>query len=776
MKIRRVILAGVLALSSFCLYSLRQKENAVEAKIASNKGFGTQWEATNDSLQISDVAFGGIGTIRYTTLGSASQEEKITNGVRIPFSGYDLDHNRLSIKYEANFPVTGHNITIFCGMSADIGTGGEDLERDDKLVGWFENWNVTTGQSKDGGHYITLDHYEYTRSRTVDSVVLDFSYVGDESQVKELKLLGLAFHNEEELPVFASDPKEFEISNMASTDAVVKQEKKYTSIEVNGTATVTMDADHYDKELYSLFSVKASASSAIEAELFADDVSLGKFSLDTDIRTAEFDYDKDTVSKLKLVFKGTGTVKLYDIEASTPPQALSWSTSNTDYFDLIEDSDIPGYQKHFIRNEKAGYPKFTISIDHWREEYDMICLDFKIVSGLNLTGVQLSSEHYLRTHWSDSTFLKPGSEYHLTYFNPYDYDPEWKGTSIIMYPNPSSIAVTGYDYRCEFYMGISFMKSSNLPKATISLEKELYEFDYDGQKHTIAPQSYTPEGANLTVSYINSGGKASSSGPSNPGTYTARFVVEGTREYAQAVKEATIVIKALKQDAPTSGYSIDVGTGKLVLESGLEASYETSFESLIANGEEVAPGTTIYIRTASKAGYDPSDPVTFVVPNQNTNIVNLQLVQVKKTSIEVDGGAGVEYRICTGSNVGEWKDSGKFIGLKADTLYRVEARYKATDDTMAGEITTLPIRTKLSNDDPDPVISTSDSAEPSVEPSGEPSTQPSETPSTDTKSEEPEEDNKEEKKGCGGGLATTGLISLVGLAGLLLIKKFKEKD
>ena len=63
------------------------------------------------------------------------------------------------------------------------------------------------------------------------------------------------------------------------------------------------------------------------------------------------------------------------------------------------------------------------------------------------------------------------------------------------------------------------------------------------------------------------------------------------------------------------------------------------------------------------------------------------------------------------------------------------------------------------------------SEEPTAEPSAEPSTQPSVTPSTDTNSEEPTSTDSGKKKGCKGGVATGGLISLLALAGIMFAKK-----
>ena len=59
----------------------------------------------------------------------------------------------------------------------------------------------------------------------------------------------------------------------------------------------------------------------------------------------------------------------------------------------------------------------------------------------------------------------------------------------------------------------------------------------------------------------------------------------------------------------------------------------------------------------------------------------------------------------------------------------------------------------------------------SEEQSEEPSTQPSITPSADTNSEEPTSTDTGKKKGCKGGVATSGLITLIALAGALFIRK-----
>ena len=112
------------------------------------------------------------------------------------------------------------------------------------------------------------------------------------------------------------------------------------------------------------------------------------------------------------------------------------------------------------------------------------------------------------------------------------------------------------------------------------------------------------------------------------------------------------------------------------------------------------PGAVLYVRRAATAGALASDFVETRVPVRPEGKPTIVVAKCTRTQIAVEAEEGVEYRLVTDSVPGEWKDEGSFLGLKADTLYVVEARLKASDDSFAGEISSLEVRTASSSGTP----------------------------------------------------------------------------
>ena len=375
----------------------------------------------------------------------------------------------------------------------------------------------------------------------------------------------------------------------------------------------------------------------------------------------------------------------------------------------MEELNDPVYKMHYKRNATAGYPKVIVSVEDWRADYDVICLDINVLSGKVLTGILLSDSHYLLTHWDADNVLGVG-KHSLTFFYPLEIDPDWDGKQFTIYVNPSSVSVDGYTYDAEFEIGIGFMKSESLPSATISVGQESYEFKYDGQPKSVSA-SVAPAGTPFATTYVRDG-KESKDAPKEVGEYTVRFVVEGSREIRRTVREVRMNIIAVEQEPPAQkDWKFDYDNGTLVfLTEGLEASASAEFDTLIENGGAVTPGSTVYIRRAASEGGLASAAISAQVPQKPQEKPNLTLVELTRTKIVVKAEGNVEYRLIRASNAGEWKSEGNFVGLKADTLYRIEARVKATETTFAGDAEVLAVRTKLTNDSPDSGSSVEESA------------------------------------------------------------------
>ncbi len=688
------------------LFATKTPSDGISARAET---FSADWEVHEDSeISVSDTRAGGVGTIVYRTVpkedGSAeypygNPDGPIRNSVRIPCRGYDISDDRISIKYEADFPVGGQNIALYASLSEDVGTDGNDLPAGDALIGWFENWNVVSGQSKDGYKYITVDHANYTDFRTVNGLILQFNYEGDPGTDKTIRLLGVDIHPSTEMPSFVTDPQPFSLSEPVAEGCTAEEtDEGGWKISLSGKGTLSFQAEHWDPTLADRLAVDYAAFDGASMTPVLDGVRGETVVLSSSRSVAEVEVVTETLDTVALEFSGTGDIYLYSVTATTAPKVTNWSTSNGSYFELMEELDDPVYQMHYKRNTSAGYPKVTVSVENWRAEYNIVCIDIEVLSGKVLPGILLSDQNYLISHWEAGNILGAG-KHEFTFYDPLEIDPAWDGSSFIFYVNPNSVSGEGYTYDAEFNIGFKFMKSADLPAAEISVAQEEYVFPYDGEVKAVKAV-VTPAGTPYTTTYILDG-RPSENPPSAVGEYTVRFEAGGTRELRRTVKEVRLVITAVAQEKPVEGdWSFDYDAGTIRLQSGIEASYSSSFDTLIPSGGEIVPGAVLYVRRAATAGALASDFVETRVPVRPEGKPTIVVAKCTRTQIAVEAEEGVEYRLVTDSVPGEWKDEGSFLGLKADTLYVVEARLKASDDSFAGEISSLEVRTASSSGTP----------------------------------------------------------------------------
>lgn len=245
----------------------------------------TDWvlNSNKSKLTVSDVTDGGVATISYSDISSNASD----NSVTLKISNYDIVDNRLSIKYQADFPVSGNNITIEISYSSgsDENTG-EDYEGGKILVGWFENWNVESGKTRDGYDLITLDFSSYTNGKTVNGIVFTFAYSGT-STLKTINFLGVDFHPDGVTPQFVTDAPITEGSvylGLWTPDAEVGN-MQYSTAE-NGDTTI-----HY--------SAAPNGKSRIVAPLYGHDLTL--------LPTLKIKYSCTKSFNLAVYINGTST-------------------------------------------------------------------------------------------------------------------------------------------------------------------------------------------------------------------------------------------------------------------------------------------------------------------------------------------------------------------------------------------------------------------------------------------------------------------------------------
>ena len=199
-KIKFLLIICLTLISCLAVHFIPTKENATKAA----EILTPDWilETNPSKLTVSGASDGGVATVSYTSLSSTSAENTVT----LKVSNYDVNDNRLSIKYNADFPVSGSNIQIEISYSSgsDENTG-EDYDGGKVLTGWFENWNVENGKTRDGYDLITMDFSSYVGGKTINGVVFTFAYAGDSSTTKTINFLGVDFHPEGVTPQFVTD-------------------------------------------------------------------------------------------------------------------------------------------------------------------------------------------------------------------------------------------------------------------------------------------------------------------------------------------------------------------------------------------------------------------------------------------------------------------------------------------------------------------------------------------------------------------------------------------
>ena len=195
MKTRIKVLLSILTTFIF-MFIVAISSNVEAAEIVT-----TDWIVNSGAkdLTVTNVEEGGVATVSYYTVSS-------NNIVTLRVTNYDINDNTLSIKYDSNFPVSGTNIQVEISYSSgsDENTG-EDYEGGKVLTGWFDNWNVESGKTRDGHDLITMDISSYIGSKTINGIIFTFSYAGNSSEAKTINFLGVDLHPAARTPQFVTD-------------------------------------------------------------------------------------------------------------------------------------------------------------------------------------------------------------------------------------------------------------------------------------------------------------------------------------------------------------------------------------------------------------------------------------------------------------------------------------------------------------------------------------------------------------------------------------------
>lgn len=669
-----------------------------------NEVLSPEWEISETAidLMVEDTEPGGVGYISYRNVPYETGDERIRNSIVIPVENYDVANEVVSIKYRTNIDTSGKNITLFA-LVKDLNLETNEIEVNRVLFGWFQNWNVISGKTEDGYDLITADHKHYTKAGTVVGLVINFGFVPSSGFLAYMSFLGIDFHKKSEKPVFATDPKPASVDeptvigdgyNLTSYNDGWKVD---VSADANGS--VNFNVQNWNSKVADTIQMDIIPTAGQEIEVYGNNTLLLKRKFETNDKVL-LDAPVEGIivlRSIKLVIKGEGSLIIQNLSLTKKPAIANYATTNTSYFTKIEevkDQELlkAGYDIHVIRNDNAGYPKFTMKIDNYRKEYDVICVNIKTVSGITLLGLNINRDVYIIDHYREENFMEANKEFQYTFFYPFTYDENWN-EEFTMYVNPNSLSKSGYNYASEFYFGITFMKSTDLKTPEFSLEKDSYEKEYDGNPVNVAVNVET-EGLESNVVYYDALNNVVGSAPVNSGTYKAVVTIEGNREYKQMNIEVPIIINALTQELPDLNEIIfDSSELTISFPNNYEVNLDPTFnpETSISSGINLEPGTTLYIRRMADLNHLPSEAITFKVP-EKTAAPKLEVESVEVNKIVVKEIEGAEYRII-GEKASEWTENNEFTELEPNTTYRIEARIKGTEEVLESEISFIEVTT-----------------------------------------------------------------------------------
>ena len=340
---------------------------------------------------------------------------------------------------------------------------------------------------------------------------------------------------------------------------------------------------------------------------------------------------------------------------------------------------------------------------------------------------------------------------------------EVEGGTKVTYPEKDEAA----DYHALTLSIVNVTEEQKLVKVSFNAKNNVHLAFYQGDSTSLLGWQEYQAGEN--AAYID----ITKATPIN-GNIDLKIFVDSTwaAEANEILFEKWEFTTKTTQAAPTAeAVVLNYAEEKLVIAAGLEVFTEKNdageLSGKLANGAAVQPGQKLYVRFADDGEHFASEAIEVTVPAR-PEISALVPARVTSEVIEFTQ-EGYLYKL----EDGDWTEEGLFEDLEPETEYTIRIKIAATESAFASE--ELELKVSTAKEETQPQTSDEPSAEPSVEPSAEPSaepsTQPSVTPSTDTKSEEPTSTDSGKKKGCKGGVATGGLISLIALAGALIFKK-----
>lgn len=145
--------------------------------------------------------------------------------------------------------------------------------------------------------------------------------------------------------------------------------------------------------------------------------------------------------------------------------------------------------------------------------------------------------------------------------------------------------------------------------------------------------------------------------------------------------------------AADKGYTIDFTKETMTADSGYELSTDSNATEGKQTLENIEPDSTVYVRKAGNAEYQPSAWTAVELP-ERPEAPTVTAITKSHNSITVTAASGSQYKL--GKNDG-WQDSGAFTGLTAGTTYTISVRTPATETAFASKTASVKVTTLSEN-------------------------------------------------------------------------------
>ncbi len=175
----------------------------------------------------------------------------------------------------------------------------------------------------------------------------------------------------------------------------------------------------------------------------------------------------------------------------------------------------------------------------------------------------------------------------------------------------------------------------------------------------------------------------------NIGTISVTITSTNYEDMTATIKVSSVNRETQDPPADNKGYRIDFTIEKITADSGCELSTSSTADEGSDTLNNITPGSTVYVRKAGNATYQPSAWTAINLPAR-PEVPAAPAIEKSRDSIIVSEVSGQEYKL---REDGAWQDSSAFTGLNAGTDYTISIRTAATDDDFASATVSVSVTT-----------------------------------------------------------------------------------